>query len=641
LTLTQNDKIILKTYANKHNNFNIITKNIINKTDNFLYNSEFKKLWHNRLGHYHNNKLDKYLNEHNINSTECIECKISELNRKPHNGITPEATKINEIIYSDIMGPINESINKSRYLITFIDDFSRKAWIYPLESKTEASNTIINFIKFINNQYPENKIKTFKSDNAKEYNNKKIKNFCKRNGINKIFSPPYNPQNNGIAERFNRTITSCIKKMLHWAGLSLNFWDYAAKHATYLYNILPHKSIQHKIPNEIYYNKKVELKYLKTFGCIAHYKNFNQNKQKFDINTKKGVYLGFDINTHCYIIMDYYDQSIHLTREAVFLEEIPGNLKLGPGVDSGNIRYSKTIIDNGTVVSDNDLKSKGHEFDSRNLPSSSISDDYTEHQEFDSGSSLNLPDSQLFNNNKISSSNNINYTSPNPIDTSFNLLNNKILHSTSEDTNSSKYIISNSYNNDSCTNSKTLPENNIMNIVDDIENVSYKHVELIQNEEGLYVPKIHIVNSEVPICFNHIKYREDRKQWLSAVQAELKNLYNHHIMTFVKTIPKNANLIFTQWVFAIKRNKANEIVKYKARIVARGDLQIYGVDYVIVYSPTLDIICIRIILFFASKFKWNTFQLDIQAAYLNAPLDREVYVKIPQGDKNFGKGYWK
>ena len=56
---------------------------------------------------------------------------------------------INEIIYSDIMGPIDESVNKNKYLITFIDDYSRKAWIYPLENKGDATNTIINFFKFI------------------------------------------------------------------------------------------------------------------------------------------------------------------------------------------------------------------------------------------------------------------------------------------------------------------------------------------------------------------------------------------------------------------------------------------------------------------------------------------------------------
>ena len=170
-------------------------------------------IWHNRLGHYYNKNLKNYLKLHNIDP-KCKHCQISKLNRKPHNGNTPKASRKNEIIYSDIMGPVNESINHSKYVITFIDDATRKGWIFPLKNKSEASKTIVNFIKIINNIYPEEKIKIFKSDNAKEYNNKKILNFCKKNGIKKVFSPPYNPQNNGVAERFNRTITSCTKTLL-------------------------------------------------------------------------------------------------------------------------------------------------------------------------------------------------------------------------------------------------------------------------------------------------------------------------------------------------------------------------------------------------------------------------------------------
>jgi len=141
---------------------------------------------------------------------------MAKLNRKPHNGQTPKASSINEIIYSDIMGPIDESINKNRYIITFTDDHSRKVWVYTLKNKSDDPKITINFIKLINNQFPNNKIKIFKTDNGKEYNNKKIINFCKRNEIKKEFSPPYNPQNNGIAECFNRTISSCTKTLLHW-----------------------------------------------------------------------------------------------------------------------------------------------------------------------------------------------------------------------------------------------------------------------------------------------------------------------------------------------------------------------------------------------------------------------------------------
>ena len=662
LTLTYKNDIILKTYAKKHNNFIIKTKNILEnkKIFNLEKTQDFKNLWHNRLGHYYNENIEKYLNDHQITKEECIDCKIAKLPRKPHNGITPKSTKINEIIHSDIMGPISDSINKYKYIITFIDDYSRKSWIYLLKNKTDATNTVINFIKFINNQHPNNRIQILKSDNAKEYNNKKIKNFCKRNGINKIFSPPYNPQNNGVAERFNRTITACAKTILYCAGLSLNFWEFAIKHATYIYNLIPHKSIKNRIPNEIYFNKKVNLKFLKTFGCLAYYKNFNQNKQKFDINSKKGIYLGYDNNTHSFIIMDYYDYSIHYTREAVFLEDKPGNLKIDTGNVSGNTSFSKIKISNGPVVSDNDHISNSdeidssynpisefpndqevhHEFDSSDFPISKIPDDHEECLEFepDSGNHMQVNYSEnishsIQNINNLDSNNN-----QNNINTK-HFISNKRPISPQFDTQAKKHRIIN--NQKINYNFYDNFETKSPNICDNSDLIPYKHVEIIKNDDGLYVPKIFIIDTDVPICYNHIFNRDDKIKWIEAIKNELNNLYNNKVMQFVSTIPDGTNVIATKWVFALKRNKFNEIIKYKARLVARGDKQIYGLDYDIVYSPTLDIACIRIILFLAAKFKWETYQLDIQAAYLNAPLDKEVYVKIPKGDKNYGKGFWK
>ena len=79
---------------------------------------------------------------------------------------------------------------------------------------------------------------------------------------------------------------------------------------------------------------------------------------------------------------------------------------------------------------------------------------------------------------------------------------------------------------------------------------------------------------------------------IDAIKNELSNLYNNKVMQFVSTIPDGTNVITTKWVFALKRNKFNKVIKYKARLVARGDKQIYGLDYEIVYSPTLGIACI-------------------------------------------------
>jgi len=133
----------------------------------------------------------------------------------------------------------------------------------------------------------------------------------------------------------------------------------------------------------------------------------------------------------------------------------------------------------------------------------------------------------------------------------------------------------------------------------------------------------------------------NKSNWINAIKDELNNLYNNKIMTFVKRIPKNKNLITTKWVFATKKDANNNIIKYKARLVARGFKQKYGIDYELTYSPALNIDGLKLIFALSAKFRWNVYQLDIKAAYLNAPLDRDIYTTIPKGDSNFGRGYWK
>ena len=111
-------------------------------------------------------------------------------------------------------------------------------------------------------------------------------------------------------------------------------------------------------------------------------------------------------------------------------------------------------------------------------------------------------------------------------------------------------------------------------------------------------------------------------------------------MSFIKYLPTGISPVSKKWVYIIKRDSFGNIVKYKALLVARGFTQKKGIDYELTYSLTLNIDCLILLLSLASKFKWNIMQLDIKAAYLNAPLDKNIYVNIFPGDVNFGKGYW-
>jgi len=335
-----NNKIkIIGTYTADENNIiripiiqtdstiNIITKQ---QTKNSNLDEYSANLWHRRLGHFQHENLAEYLNLHNIRRDDFLTCKIAKLKRLPQNGNPPNATRILEIIHSDLIGPINIiSCTGKRFIFTFIDEYSRKSWIYLLESKRDVPKTTTQFLKYITNCFNDN-IKFFKTDNGLEFKNRKIENYCAKNGITKIYSPPYNPQNNGRTERFNQTLINCAKTMLTRSKLDQKIWDYAVYYGNYLYNIHPHKGIGNNISNEIFFNKQVNLKYIRIFGCISYYKIFDQDKGKFESNSKKGVFLDLNFKTHCYIIMDYESLKIHLVREAIFDEDLilNNNIKL-------------------------------------------------------------------------------------------------------------------------------------------------------------------------------------------------------------------------------------------------------------------------------------------------------------------------
>jgi len=146
---------------------------------------------------------------------------------------------------------------------------------------------------------------------------------------------------------------------------------------------------------------------------------------------------------------------------------------------------------------------------------------------------------------------------------------------------------------------------------------------------------------DAPLTFNQAITSKYKDNWLEAINDELKNLYDNNIMSLVFELPYNKKPIRTKCVFTIKRDRNNNIIKFKARIVAKGSSQIRGIDYELTFTPILSIDSIKLIIALAARFNWEIFQLDIKAAYLNAKLDKDIYVTIPQGDKNYGKGFWK
>ena len=91
------------------------------------------------------------------------------------------------------------------------------------------------------------------------------------------------------------------------------------------------------------------------------------------------------------------------------------------------------------------------------------------------------------------------------------------------------------------------------------------------------------------------------------------------------------NVIGTKWIFKNKQDSNGQVIRNKARLVAQGYTQIEGVDYGETYAPVARLESIRLLIAYASTHKITLYQMDVKSAFLNGPLNEQVYVKQPPG----------
>jgi transposase InsO family protein len=153
--------------------------------------------------------------------------------------------------------------------------------VYFLKYKDEVFNKFKEFKALIEN-LSEIKIKILRSDNGGEYTSKEFVNFCKDVGIKRELTTPYNPQQNGVAERKNRMIMEAVKTMIHDQDLPMCLWEEAAMTTVYVKNQLSHSALGFKTPEEMFTRKKPEVSHLKIFGCPVFIHILKEKRNKLD-----------------------------------------------------------------------------------------------------------------------------------------------------------------------------------------------------------------------------------------------------------------------------------------------------------------------------------------------------------------------
>ena len=274
-------------YQNKGQNTNIA------KTCNEM-------LWHRRYGYLGEQNLKNLVNDQLVRDFDynasnnigfCESCVGGKQHRALFDSSERHTVDLLELVHSDVCGKISEtSIGGAQYFLTFTDDKSRYSWVYILKTKDQVFDYFLEW-KALVEKATKKKIKTLRTDNGGEYTSTRFQDYLKAEGIRHELTVPKTPQQNGIAERLNRTLVETAQSMLLDAKLPKRFWAEAISTAVYLKNRSPSK-VLNKTPFEVWHGRKPKVNHFRVFGSDAYAHIPKDERAKFDSKTRKCVMLG-------------------------------------------------------------------------------------------------------------------------------------------------------------------------------------------------------------------------------------------------------------------------------------------------------------------------------------------------------------
>ncbi|GJV42668.1 zinc finger, CCHC-type containing protein [Tanacetum coccineum] len=569
--------------------FNASACMITSSHSNSLSKSE---LWHARLGHVHYKRMRdmskmSLIPAFDMTHESCKTCMLTKITRQPFKGVNRES-KVLDLIHSDLCDfHANPSLGHNKYVITFIDDASRYCYVYLLHAKHEALDKFKIYKQEVELQR-QDLIKVLRTDKGGEYydpvyfqstgiihqttapytpqqngvaerKNRTLKEMVKgRTGSITIFvlrtnrgseyydpvylqstgiihqtTAPYTSQQNGVAERKNKTLKEMVNSMLSYSRLSEGFWGEAI---FYILNRTPNKNSK-QTPYEIWTKKVPNLTYLRVWGCRAVVRLTEPKMKNFGENGIDCIFIGYAEHSKCYKFYviepnDYVSMnSIIESRDAIFDEEWFTSIPRPRGI----IQPSSSKIAEDEVEGIDDV------------PGPSVPRKSTRTRKAKSFGS----DFQL-------------------------------------------YLVEG-------TRDKTLSQREYCFIIE-----------------------------EDPRTLSEAMASRDVAFWKEAIQSEIDSIMHNNTWELTD-LPSGCKALGCKWILKRKMKVDGSIDKYKARLVIQGFRQKEGIDFFDTYAPIARISTIRLLLALTAIHDLVIHQMDVKTAFLNGDLDVEIYMKQPEG----------
>ncbi|GJT10342.1 retrovirus-related pol polyprotein from transposon TNT 1-94 [Tanacetum coccineum] len=305
----QNDKVVL--IALRRREVYVIDMSSFNKESNACFFAKASPsvnwLWHKRLSHLNFKNINN-LAKHNLvfglpsltffKDKNCSACK----KRKHHRASfkTKRLFSINKSLHllnMDLFRHVKpQTISHNKYTPVLVDEYSRYTWVFCLKKKGDAADCIMSFIRKMEN-LNEVRVKELRSDNGTEFRNHKLEELCDEKDISQNFSSPYTPEQNGVAERRNRTLIEAAKTI----------------------SIIV--KIHRKTAYDVFRGRSLDISYFHVFGCPVHIHNHRDHLGKFDEKSDDGFFLGYSLVAKAFRVFNIRRQEIEETVHVTFNED--------------------------------------------------------------------------------------------------------------------------------------------------------------------------------------------------------------------------------------------------------------------------------------------------------------------------------
>ena len=289
------------------------------------------ELWHRRLGHLGYDNLARLVpmvdgidvspaDFKAAKAEPCEPCLKGKQHRLPFPTSATSTSRPLELIHMDLCGPMpTASLGGAIYMATFLDDHSGLSVVRLLRRKDEMAATIETVLTLMEKQLGLDVLKV-RTDNGGEYINQTVQSFFHSKGIEAQTTVPYTPQQNGKAERLNRTLLDKTRAMLVDAGLPPTLWGETATTACYLRNFSPVTG-KDKTPWELFYGSRPNLSTLRAFGSRVYVHVPKEKRNKLAPRSEVGVLVGYPLGVKGYRVY-MGGNRVQVTRDVIFDERV-------------------------------------------------------------------------------------------------------------------------------------------------------------------------------------------------------------------------------------------------------------------------------------------------------------------------------